>query len=86
MISRQIYGDIRVKKYYAEKHRASTSIQIQPQQWEVQYQLSMEGVTLEYFDNYNMIRYVNSSYEFYSQLSEDNKHNETDTHAHMMHI
>ena len=41
MRSCQTYGDIRIRKYYAEKCSESTSLQIQPQHWGDQLKLRM---------------------------------------------
>ena len=49
MRSRQIYGYIRVGKYYAEKYGDSTSLQIQSQHWGGECQLFIEGVAFDYF-------------------------------------
>ena len=48
-IPRHPYEGIRVGKYYTEIYSESKSIQIQSQNWGRENQLSMEGVTLDYF-------------------------------------
>ena len=59
MKSRQAYRDIILGKHYAEKCNKSTSLQIKPQHWGDKRQLSMEGISLEYNNNYTIIRDVN---------------------------
>ena len=56
MKSLQLYGYIRVIKYYAEKYSDSTSLKIQSQHWRGEHQLSMEGVALDYLNNDNIVR------------------------------
>ena len=46
----------------------------------------MEGVELDYFNNDNIVGYANTSYEFYSYLSEDNNQYAPDMHEHTMNI
>ena len=46
----------------------------------------MEFITLEYFNNENMVRCVISTPATYSYLSEDNKQYAPVTHSHMMNL
>ena len=46
----------------------------------------MEGVALDYFNNDNIVIYVNSSYAFYLYLGEDNTQDAPGTHTHIMNI
>ena len=69
---RQLYGDIRVIKYYADKYSDSTSLHIQLQHWEGELQLSIKFVALGYFNNDNIVRELNPPSYLYSYLSEDN--------------
>ena len=52
MRSCQTYGDIRIRKYYAEKCSESTSLQVQQQDLGDERQLSTEGTVIDYFNDY----------------------------------
>ena len=52
MESYQLYIDIRVIKYYAEKCSESTSLQVQQQDLGDERQLSTEGTVIDYFNDY----------------------------------
>ena len=56
---RQIYREIRVIKYYAEKYSESKYLQIQSHHWGGDRKLSMEGVSLGYLNNDKFVREVN---------------------------
>ena len=44
-------NNIKLKKYYTEKFRETTGIEIQSQNWGGNRQLPMEGIVVEYFPN-----------------------------------
>ena len=44
----------------------------------------MEGVVMDYFNNYNIVREVNTSSTFHSYLGEDKNKDSIDTHTHMI--
>ena len=56
MESYQSYGDILVRKYYAEKYSESIYLQIQSQHWGGECQPPMEDVPLDYFKTYKIVR------------------------------
>ena len=51
MRPRYVYGYIRARNCYSGKYSETTSLQIKPQHWGVERQISMESVDLDYFNN-----------------------------------
>ena len=83
---RQIYEEVQVKQFYAEKYSDSTSLKIQPQHWGGEHQLLTEVVALGYFNNNNIVREVNFLSVFCLYLRKDNNQDALDTHTHIMNI
>ena len=46
----------------------------------------MEGIAVEYFSTYVDNGNNNEKYEFHSYISDDNKQDACDTHAHMVNL
>ena len=61
--------EIKIWKYIVSQHLSKSNHNTG--EANINYQLSMKGVALEYFNNYNMVREANLSSTLYLYFSED---------------
>ena len=77
---------LKLREDYAEQTSEATGIEIQSQNSGVNRQLSMEGIAVEYFTTSADNGKNEEKYEFNSYISDDNKQDACDSHAHMVHL
>ena len=78
-------NNLKLRIDYAEKISKATSIEIQSQHWGGNRQLSMEGISVEYFPAFVDNGNNEEKSESLSYISGDNEQYACHSHAHMVH-
>ena len=76
----------KVKERLCKKISETPSIKRKSQHWGGNKQLSMEGISVEYFTSSFDPGKNEEKYEFHSYISEDNEQYACDSHAYMFHL